>query len=63
MENHMSYVKFCFIMHHKNLTELEFLYRFLLQEPCCDSCHPEASVMSAEHATIFTSQVLFKIGQ
>lgn len=47
------YVKFCLIMQHKNQSELEFPYRFPLQDPCCDSGHPEASIMSAEFASIF----------
>lgn len=46
-----------------NLSELGFLYRFPLQGTCCDSGHPEASVMSAEYVTILTSQVLVKIRQ
>lgn len=44
-------------MQHKNQSELEFPYRFPLQDPCCDSGHPEASIMSTEFASIFAEQV------
>lgn len=46
-----------------NLSEPEFLSKFPLQGPCCDSDDPEASVMSAEYDTTFTNQVLVKIRQ
>lgn len=44
-------------MQHKNQSELEFPYRFPLQDRCCEAGHPDASVMSTENGSIFAGQV------
>lgn len=44
-------------MQHKNQSEVQFPYRFPLQDRGCDSGPPEASVVSTENGSIFAGQV------